>query len=82
MFLIVDYSANSAKSNASHSSYSGGIGGTKSNPHRTSTGYGGNADTSFESAGGSSLRSEDIVRIRVPYNRYVSAELCYNLRNL
>ena len=52
----------------SHSSHSGG--GSKYQ-HRSSSGYAGNADTSFDSVGGSSLRSEDIVRIRVPYNRYL-----------
>ena len=64
------YSASSAKSNASHSSYAGRLGVVKPNSNRAGNSYTGFADTSFGSGGGSSLRDEDIVRIRVPYNRY------------
>ena len=37
--------------------------------NRGNSSFAGMADTSFGSGGGSSLRDEDIVRIRVPYNR-------------
>ena len=37
--------------------------------NRANSNFAGVADTSFGSGGGSSLRDEDIVRIRVPYNR-------------
>ena len=72
MHVIINfYSANSVRSNTSYSSYSGRTGLAKPNHNKGSNSmYPGIADTSFGSGGGSSLRDEDIVRIRVPYNRY------------
>ena len=69
--MIITYSASSVKSNSSHPSNSGRTGLSKHKHHNKSSNssYAGIADTSFGSGGGSSLRDEDIVRIRVPYKR-------------